>query len=379
MLFSDFKGNYNTVKSIINIVVNNQKGIYSIVGENGTGKSAIGICLCSEQNTDVLTIDETNYSESVLTNFIHHNTLVNMFQPSIKIVFIDDINLISHEKTLPKLLNSNKANCIIFCTVRTNNEKKIIPLKLSITKRFELQILNYKECYNLILNTMSYKEEEINLGKLIKLVKSLKCNIPKILMMLDSCTESNNFLIPYEELPEKFDKNIYVSANTFFSKQLDDKELDNYVRNESPILSTMIHHNTLQLDFNKSKNDIQTLKRIYKIFCDSDIFDKYVYCNCDWNSSHELNVYYKYSSINKLLNMYYKDIRNLEFSKHFTKLSSQAAFRKRIYALDEMQFIEHPLSYLKYISNYATKKQYEHNQLESLMKKYDDDFKSMKR
>ena len=376
MYFSDFKGNYTTVKCLKNIVIQNQKGIYTIVGGNGTGKTSIGICLCKEPHNDVLVIDETNYSESVVSSFIRHNTLVNMFNPSVKIVFIDDINLISHEKTLQNILNSNKDKCIFFCTVRTNNEKKITPLKLSISKRFELQSLNYKECYQLILSTMSYKEEDINLEKLIKLVKSLKCNIPKILMMLDSCTENNNYLIPYEELPEKFDKNIYVSANSFFSKNLNNYEIENYVRNESPILNTMIHHNTLQLDFTSCKDDVKTLKHIYKVFCDSDIIDKHVYISCDWNTLHELNTYSKYSTINKLLNYHYKDIRNMEFSKHFTKLSSHSAFRKKLLAIDEIEYIEHTLTYLKYISNYASKKQYAHNKLDSLIKKYDNDFKS---
>jgi|TARA_Y100000389_G_scaffold105527_1_gene102422 hypothetical protein len=378
MLLSDFKGNYNTIKSIKNIVNYNQKGLYTIVGDNGTGKSAIGICLCREPNTDVLIIDETNYSESVITSFINHNTLINMFHPSVKIVFIDDINLISHEKTLQKLLNMNHEKCIIFCTVRTNNEKKIVTLKLSITKRFELQVLNYKDCYHLILTTMTHKEENINLEKLIKLVKSLKCNIPKIMMMLDSCTETNNFLIPYEEIPEKFDKNTYISTKYFFSKELDNHELENYVRTESPILSTMIHHNILQLDFLKSNEDIQTIKQVYKVFCESDTLDKYIYINCDWNLLHELNVYYKYSFINKLLKLHYKDIRNLEFSKHFTKLSSQAAFRKKLYTVDELIFIEHPLFYLKYISNYASKNKTKQTQIESLLKKYHDDFKNIK-
>jgi hypothetical protein len=374
MLFSDFKGNYNTINTIKSILSNNRKGIYTIVGDNGTGKSSIGICLCTDQNNDVLVIDETNYSEAIVKTFICHNTIKNMFHPSIKIVFIDDVNLISHEKTLAKLVNLNKENCIFFCTIRTNEEKKITLLKFSITQRLELKVLNYKDCYQFILSTLPYHEDDVNLEKLIKLVKNLNSNIPKIMMMLDSCLESNDFLRPFEELPEKFDKNIYISAYRFFSKMLSTEELEHQVRNESPILSTMIHHNTLKLDFHKTNTDIKTLKHIYGTYCSSDIIDKHVYVNCNWETLYELNVWYKYSTINKLIHAHYKEIPNLEFSKHFTKLSTQTAIRKKLLELDEISFIDHPLSYLNYLSNYS----YE-AQNDSLIKKYDKDFKSIKR
>ena len=113
MNFSDFKGNFkqlNDLKSFLK----NQHGVMLIVGECGTGKTTIYELLKNQNKYDILYLNDSNFSEVATQNFIQCKTIVSFFTKLEKIVYIDDIDIITNfNKQFIANLNEYKTKCKI--------------------------------------------------------------------------------------------------------------------------------------------------------------------------------------------------------------------------------------------------------------------------
>jgi hypothetical protein len=370
-IFSDFIGNQSGLKLIERIISDKSKGIHIIVGENCSGKSYIYQIMLKSKKLEILYIDETNYNSTMVQNFVTHTTIENMISQKTKLVFIDDINLISSDKTLKNLLMYIKNKISVICTVRTNEEKKIISLKNHFHQRILLHRLTHEDCLKLVLKIVPYTCDEINTIRLKTLIAHMNSNIPKILMLIESCLETDRS-VEFTEISENFDKSIYETLKRYFGQKLDGLEINDMIRKDIQLITSMIHENIVQVtSFTNDPKDLKNLKFILNTQSECDIVDRFIYTNCCWDSLNEINNVYRLSSINSRLLGKYTNELSFNFTKQFTKLSSQSSMRKKLSFLDNIYSYDNIFVFLEYIRKKNLSTTIDNKLITDLVKKYE--------
>lgn len=328
LTFSNFKGNYKQLLDIKEFVLNSSNlEVMLIIGDHSTGKSFLGEIISKIETIETIILNDTNCSNELLNNFIHSKTIVSMFSKKSKFIFIDDVNtIISNDKNFTSYFTNYVNKCKFILTVRSGEEKKLSSLKKYFAHKVYLKKLDFKECFQHILSTVS-NIDQIDTDKLLELVKNLNCNIPKILQLIET-TYINYNIDVIENQEDVFNDNIYTVIKSFYSSQLSSKEIYDITLKDSQLLSLLMHENLINVNYKHC--DIDTLISIYSVLTNCDILDKHIYINCNWGINFIMINYYRFSSINSLLKTKYTNDISIAFTKQFTQLSSQTSVKKKI-------------------------------------------------
>lgn len=351
MNFSDFKGNHKQICELKNIVSNEKSGVTLITGESSTGKSSIFHLLKNENKYDILFVDDTNFSDTILQNFIESRTIENFFKQMKKIVFIDDVDTINIGKQSLSNFQLWKEKVLILITINIREEKKFKNIwKKNIDHTIYLNRLNYRDCFQVVLNKVSDRDD-IETDKLLALVKSQECNISQILMQIDTATDKWDDIGCFENDIDIFHENVYATVGDIYHKDLSTKYISTLCSKDSSVLSSIVHENIINL-----KTNIDTFIDIYNIFTDCDILDKHIYVSCSWGINWNMLNMYRFTSLNKIIynNHSLSKPFTINFTQQFTKLSSQVGMKKKLQSLPK-PFQTHLFEILNYLSKHDVK------------------------
>ena len=347
MRFSDFKGNYKQILEFQNLVQNKQNGIILIIGDSSTGKSSFFEMLKNEEKYDILLLDDSNFNENIIQNFSQSKTIVNFFQNLKKIIFIDDVDTITNigKHTLTNMAKY-KEHILLVMTVKSKEEKKIRnSWKKLIDYRIYLNRLDYKDCFQVVLKCIGDRDD-IDTSKLIDLIKAQDCNLSKILLQLDTVTNSWDDIDPLESNMDIFHDNIYTTVENIYHKDLSLEYIMSLCSKDSSVLSSLVHENLINI-----KTNIDDYLNFYNILTECDIVDKHIYISCAWGINWNMLNMYRFTSLNKALYVFHNKVKpfQINFTQQFTKLSSQVGMKKKLLSLPK-PFNSHVLDILRYIS-----------------------------
>jgi hypothetical protein len=328
MKFSDLKCNFKQIQEFKEILKKDTPSTVLIVGDNSTGKTSFGHMLQYENKYDILSINETNFSEQIISNFIQCKTITSFFTKLQKIVFIDDVDIITNinKQTLLNMIIYKK-KCMIILTVKSKEEKSIYNTwKKIIDHKIKLNKLDYKECFQIMLKHVNDRDD-IDQSKLLSLIKAQNCNIPNIIMLLDNVTYKNEDLIVLDGSMDIFHQNIYNIVNDIYNRDLDDSYINSLCTKDNYVISSMIHENLVKL-----KMDIDTYLDAYNVLSYCDLVDKQIYISCGWGINLDLLNKFRFVSLNKILFKNKSKEFSISFTQQFTKLSSQMNIKKKLHS-----------------------------------------------
>jgi hypothetical protein len=361
MKFKDFKGNFKQILEFKEFLKNEKKSSIIIVGDNCTGKTTFYTMLQNENIYDILLLNENNFSESTISNFIECKTITSFFNPREKIVFIDDIDTISSmNKNIINLIYSLKQKCKMIFTVKLKEEKKIVSnWKKVIDNKIYLAKLTYKDCFQVMLHLLKDRVD-IDDDRLLQLIKAQNCNITNILMLIDNVTHKNEDLIILDSHQDLFHNNVYTNVSDVYNELLTDDYIDSLCKKDNSLLSSMLHENLVHV-----KHDIDTYIDIYETITYCDIVDKHIYINCSWGTNMDLLNKYRFTKFNRLLNKNNKNKPfNVIFTRQFTNLSSQMNIKKKLQNLSSVLYITNTFDILHHFK----KKQYDEVNSDKVLK-----------
>lgn len=325
MNFSDFKGNFkqlNDLKSFLK----NQHGVMLIVGECGTGKTTIYELLKNQNKYDILYLNDSNFSEVATQNFIQCKTIVSFFTKLEKIVYIDDIDIITNfNKQFIANLNEYKTKCKIILTVKSKEEKKITAsLKKIVDIKIYLNKLDYKECFQVLLRRFQDRTD-IDQSRLLELIKAQKCNIANVIMLIDNVTSKQEDISILNENMDIFHSNIYNIVENIYTKKLSYEYINSLSSKDNSIIASMVHENVTNINTN-----INTYLKLYDVMSYCDKLDKHIYINCLWGTNWDMLNLYRFSNMNNILSAVKNPQFTVNFTQQFTKLSSQVSMKKKL-------------------------------------------------
>lgn len=327
MFYSDFKGNYTTVNAFKSFISDKStNGIVLLVGDNATGKTSFYHMLKNDGKCDILYATDSTFNEESIHNFVECKTITAFFTNLQKIIFLDDIDLISNfSKQFLTNFNSYKEKCKVVLTVKSKEEKKIITTwKKLIDKKLYLNPIDYKDCFQVMLKKIEDRDD-IDTSKLIQLIKSQNCNIPKITMLLDTISYKHDDLDVMEDSMDIFHKNIYSIVSDIYNKHLSDEYINSLSTKDNTVISSIVHENIINF-----KCDIGTYLHLYDTFTYCDILDRHIYVNCSWGTNWDTLNMFRFKKLNKTFIDNKNESFNISFTQQFTKLSSQVNIKKKL-------------------------------------------------
>jgi len=340
MRFCDFKGNYKALHELKEFIASNKDSLL-VIGHVGTGKTALFDIIKNEYGYEMLFVTEASIQPSMITNFVKHITIENMFYKKRKLIFIDDINIVlQSDKNVLSHIKQHKTKCRFIFTVRTSEEKKVATsLKQLIDVKIILNPLNYKECFHVIMNRINESERStIDESKLICLIKSLKCNISKVMMLIDTVKPNQDSIQVFKEDEDFFENNVYKTMTQFFSHKLTTKEIMDICLRDTHLFASLVHEHLSKINAQTTpKENIQRVVLMFRTLTFCDNFDKHIYTKCDKNVVRDMVNVYRFQSINSLLSRFYAehDPFTFAFTQQFTKLSSQMNIKKKISKIED--------------------------------------------
>lgn len=349
MRFSDFKGNFKQINEFKSLLFGDECKTVLVVGDNGTGKSSLYDMLADSKKFDILSLNDMNFSEQTIQNFITCKTITSFFSKLQKLVFIDDIDTISNmNKTVLRTLASYKSQCRMVFTVKSKEEKKIYNTwKKIIDHKITLNKLDFKECFQIMLKRTEDRDD-IDQSKLLALIKAQNCNLSNVIMLLDSVTHDYEDIDVLESNMDTFHTNMYTTVSDMYNKELDEVYINSIASKDNSILSSMIHENVTNL-----KTNIDVYIALYDIFTECDIVDKHIYITCTWGPNWESINYYRFKSVNKLLFAHKSKPFPISFTQQFTKLSSQMNIKKKLHSFVNSIYLTNTLDLLQFLHTKA--------------------------
>jgi deoxyadenosine/deoxycytidine kinase len=352
MKFCDFKGNFKAISDLKAFHNSNQSTLL-VIGNVGTGKSTLFEILKNEYEYDMLLVTEITIHPMLIRDFVKHTTIEGMFYKKRKLIFIDDINVVlQSDKNIFSQIKDYKQKCRFIFTVRTSDEKKTVSsLKQLCDMKIVLNPLNYKDCFQIVLNRIDESERDtVDEGKLIRMIKSLKCNIPKVIMLLDTVKQNYESIEVLPDVGDVFEHNVYQTMRLFFSSKLTHDEVIDICVRDTHLFSSLIHEHLSKIK--ASTKYIQNMVTMYDTLAFCDIFDKHIYTRCDKNVVRDMVNMYRFQKINTLLSPMFSPNNTFEFTQQFTKLSSQMNIKKKLLKIEsDTNFKDNMFDILQYISS----------------------------
>lgn len=370
MRFSDFKGNFKQINEFKSLIASDDLKSILIVGDNGTGKSAFHKMLQNENKYDILLLNDMNFVDQTIHNFITCKTITSFFSKLQKIVFIDDIDTISNiNKTVLNSLASYKSRCKMVFTVKSKEEKKIYNTwKKIIDHKITLNKLDFKECFQIMLKYVEDRED-IDHSKLLALIKAQNCNISNVIMLLDSVTNDCEHIDVLKNNMDIFHSNIYNIVSDIYNKDLDDTYINSLSGKDNSILSSMTHENITNL-----KANIDVYLDLYNVLTDCDIIDRHIYITCTWGVNWDSINYCRFKTMNNILYRNKSKPFTINFTQQFTKLSSQMNIKKKLHSLVDSIYLTNTLDLLQFLHVRAPTFVNDDKVIKDLVIKYKKDF-----
>lgn len=328
MKLSDFKGNFKQINEFKSFLSKTTNHVILIVGENGTGKTSFHEMLKSENKYDILYINDSNFSEETIQNFVQCKTITSFFTPLKKIVFIDDVDIINNiNKQFISNFNNYKSKCNFILTAKYKDEKKIVTnWKKLIDYKIHLNKLDYKECFQVLLKKFEHRDD-IDDSKLLELIKAQNCNIPNVIMLIDNATYKQENISIIQSGMDIFHSNIYTIVNNIYTKRLSPQYIQSLSSKDNSVISSMVHENLININ-----TDIDTYINLYDVISYCDKLDKYIYINCLWGVNWDSLNMYRFTNFNSILSKIKKQTFSINFTQQFTKLSSQMNIKKKLHS-----------------------------------------------
>ncbi len=329
--------------------------ILLILGPSGSCKTTICKCIFNECNYEPIKLDLFSYNnlKDNINQSIKHNTLDNFFLKKKRVLFLDDIDLISqYEKTfisfIVKLIKT--INIPIICTANNIEEKKISEIKKKATKIY-IRRIGYKECFQFLNNITKKENIDIKPEKLLDIVNDNNSDLRLILTNLEqylfNYKETDKDNITKNVIEKKLEirlseKDLYINYGLFdfvkeiLNKSLNDYQLNNIIHNDCSLISLLLHENILN-EFNKIKNKasikkniLESLIDILEIFTNSDNFEKFIFINNDWYFYEQISLL-KILAVNTIINKFERINKdeNLIFTQLLTKSSLRFNYKKK--------------------------------------------------
>lgn len=327
MSFSDFKGNHKQISELKTIIGSDENGIVLVSGDSSTGKTKLYHILKNENKYDILYVDDSNYNDVMLQNFIESKTIENFFKKVKKIVFIDDVDTIAIGKQTLGNLTKYKDMVLFIMTIKQREERKFKNLcKKIITHTIVLNKLNYKECFQVVLDMLSDRED-IDTTKLLDLVKKQDGNISNVLMQIESATNKWDQVNGFDNSVDMFHDNIYSTVSDIYNTKLSTEYIASLCSKDSSILTSIIHENILNI-----KANVDDYIEFYSIFGSCDIIDKHIYVSCSWGLNWNMMNMYRFTYLNSAIQRHAATTKpfTINFTQQFTKLSSQVGMKKKV-------------------------------------------------
>lgn len=326
MKLSDFKGNFKQINEFKSFLAKTTNHVMLIVGDNGTGKTAFHEMLRSENKYDILYVNDSNFSEETIQNFVQCKTITSFFTPLKKLVFVDDVDIINNiNKQFIANFTNYKSKCKFVLTVKSKEEKKIHNTwKKLIDYKIHLNKLDYKECFQVLLKMFEHRDD-IDESKLLELIKAQNCNISNTIMLIDNVTDKQDNVSVIQSNMDIFHKNIYDIVNNIYTKELSSQYIQSLSSKDNSVISSMVHENIVNIN-----TDIDTYIKLYDVLSYCDKIDKYIYINCLWGINWDSLNMYRFTNFNSILFKIKKHTFSINFTQQFTKLSSQMNIKKKL-------------------------------------------------
>lgn len=370
MRFNDFKGNFKQISEFKTIIANDDFKSILIVGDNGTGKSTFYEMLKNENKYDILLLNDMNFADQTIQNFITCKTITSFFSKLQKLVFIDDIDTISNiNKVVLSSLATYKSRCKMVFTVKAKEEKKVYNTwKKIIDHRITLNKLDFKECFQIMLKYLEDRDD-IDQSKLLALIKAQNCNISNVIMLLDSVTYDCDHIDVLDNNMDMFHSNIYNIVSDLYNKDLGDNYINSLSGKDNSILSSMMHENITNL-----KTNMDVYLDLYDVLTNCDIVDRHIYITCTWGANWDSINYYRFKTMNNILYKNKSKPFTINFTQQFTKLSSQMNIKKKLHSFVNSIYLTNTLDLLQFLHVKAPTFVNDDKVIKDLVVKYKKDF-----
>jgi ABC-type oligopeptide transport system ATPase subunit len=349
-----FCGNKYTIKCIedtLKKAKTNEKNIIGIIGPDGCGKTTLCRLLFKKYNYNVLEVGRDNLSsddiKTVLNNFAKNNTIDSIMNKRQKIVFVDDIDILTNidKLLLSKVIGLNKLfiekGIKMFITCNINDERKIQD-NIKDIDIFKLYYPSFKDSYVYIMNVFDDHEVEYDTDVLLNICSKFRGNIRETVM---------NLAISSDELQSKHDERIFKDMNNFevakyiLQRKAKWKDVEVLSKGDVGLIPHLMYENLpdeLETNYKvaiKGKKDVHnthvldTYLKVNACFIDSLDFENAAFTNHDWTLLSYAN-YMKVHSIQNAISSIErkqstKDVK-YRFSQMVSKMSHKNIMNKKM-------------------------------------------------
>ena len=325
------------------------------IGYSGIGKTSMLKHIFNELNYTYKEFINSETFKEEIYNYINFKTIDSFFKKNKKLIFIDDLEVLSNDKNIINyLLKTDNKKIPIVCVINKIYSRKFNDLKKK-SETFYISKPPMDKCYKYITQICHNENYDLNKKKLdeIKIfIKNSNFNIKNILLNLDNLLNDNcKNIIDYKEI----DIDLYDNLNYLIRNKYSIEDLEKIISNDVTLISMLLHENIFTF-FNKKKmkevnlipNSIVNIyENILEDICISDNIEQYIFQNSNWNLYENMSIIKTYN-----LNHYYSLLKNNEFNKiNFTQILTKYSLRynfnkKKFSILDNYNLSSNYFDYL---------------------------------
>tara|TARA_Y100001970_G_scaffold293968_1_gene445188 strand:+ start:410 stop:1678 length:1269 start_codon:yes stop_codon:yes gene_type:complete len=309
----------------------NFKKIIICIGYSGVGKTSMLKKIFNELNYTYKEFINSETFKEEINNYINFKTIDSFFKKTKKLIFIDDLEVLSNDKNfINYLLKIDNKNIPIVCVINKIYSRKFNDLRKK-SEIFYISKPPLDKCYKYITHICNNENYELDKTKLenIKIfIKDTNFNIKNILLNLHNLLNNNSKnIIDYKEV----DIDLYDNINYIIKNKYSIEDLEKIISSDVTLISMLLHENIFTI-FNKKKmkeinlnpiNIINIYEDILEDICLSDKIEHYIFENTNWNSYIIMSIIRVYK-----LNYYYSLLKNNEFNKiNFTQILTKYSLR----------------------------------------------------
>ncbi len=347
---STFCGNKFTIKCIDDFLkkTTGEKNMICIIGPDGCGKTTLNRLIFKKHNFNVLEIGKDTLNgediKTILNNFAKNNTIDSILNKRTKVVFVDDIDILSNidKFIMSKLLVLNKLfkekGIKVFMTCNINDERKIQDNAKDI-EIFKMYYPSFKDSYVYIMNVFDEHNIDYDPEQLLHVASRCKGNIREIVLNLNVSTN---------ELETKYDERIFKDLNNFevakyvLQQRARWKDIESLSKGDVGLIPHILYENLPdELEHNyktiRGKKNTRSVLDMYihvnKCFIDSQQFEESAFCNHEWTMLSYANYLKMHSIQNVVCEMEKKqNVKDLKykFSQMVSKMSHKNIMNKKI-------------------------------------------------
>jgi DNA polymerase III delta prime subunit len=343
-----FAGNKYTIKCLNEFLqTHNRKNIICLIGPDGSGKTLLSKLLFNKFNYFVLELGRNSLNgediKTVLQNFAKNKTIESFFTKQEKIVFVDDIDILTNidKFILSKIIALNplfiENGVKVFMTCNINDERKIQDCVKDI-EIFKIYYPCVKDSYVYISSCLDNANIDYDADRLLYIVTQCKGNIRDSILSI----KNTNAELDCKSQQRTFkDMNSFEIVKQILSQKSNINDIDYLMKGDLGVIPFILYENIVDelgtnYKFKKGKNE-KTLLDVYmyvnKYFVDASNLEDFAYSNMDWtliNYSNTMKMYSIHNSISELeRKQTTKDIK-YRFSQLLSKMSHKNIMAKKV-------------------------------------------------